>query len=78
MTFAREWIFSRGDISGWDKLSEYENSRPFKERKYILKLVMMMDFFNQAGNMFIRIPWKYSVKLKASCALPAGDTQKSN
>ena len=78
MTFAREWIFSKGNMAGWFNLSEYENSRPLKERKYILKLVMIMDFFNQAGNMFIRIPWKYSIEKSGSCALPAADTDKIN
>jgi len=56
--------------AAWEYLKEYENSYPVKERKYILKLVKMMDFFNMAGNMFIRIPWKYSLETGESCPLP--------
>ncbi|HPF07143.1 MAG TPA: hypothetical protein P5120_11950 [Spirochaetota bacterium] len=73
LSFAREWIFSNGNITGWEKYSEYEARWSADERRYILKLVKMMDFFNQAGNMFIRIPWKYSIERGDSCSLSFTD-----
>ncbi len=73
LSFAREWIFNNGNISEWVNLNEYKKVYSLQERKYILKLVKMMDFFNCAGNIFIRIPWKYSVERSISCSLPSSE-----
>ena len=70
LCFAREGVFSRGKVSGWEFLSEYEGAYTRRERKYILKLIRLMEFFNCAGNIFIRIPGKYSIKTGDSCTLP--------
>lgn len=73
LSFAREWIFTGGHISSWKYYTEYEKAYSMRERAYILKLVRMMDFFNCAGHIFIRIPWKHPVERGGSCSLPQMD-----
>ncbi len=73
LSFAREWIFSKGKPGAWEYLNEYEKAYSSSDRRYILKIIRMMDFFNHAGNMFIRIPWKYSIERDESCTIPQED-----
>ncbi|MFA5518400.1 MAG: hypothetical protein WDA74_04015 [Spirochaetota bacterium] len=73
LSFAREWIFSNGKPDAWEYLHEYKKAYSSSDRRYILKIIRMMDFFNHAGNMFIGIPWKYSIERGESCTLPQED-----
>jgi len=55
--------------SQWENMPDYENAYTPGERSDILKIVKMMDFFNLAGKMFIRVPWRRPSEEKGSCSI---------
>ncbi|NLV66985.1 MAG: hypothetical protein GXY14_04840 [Spirochaetes bacterium] len=47
----------------------FENTHTPRERGDIIKIVRLMDFFNLAGKMFIRVPWKRPSEDNGSCTI---------